>query len=136
MLQFAHGRLRLHVIGNTLMVSLLLPLIIIAALRHGGAGAGAALLFANSVFLLLWVPQVHKRFLPELTWRWPLVDVGRIAVPVIVALVVTRQVIPDVESRAVMVMLLGLELLIALAVGLLCGSRTRELVLGLGGSRT
>jgi O-antigen/teichoic acid export membrane protein len=136
MLQFAHGRLRLHVIGNTLMVSLLLPLIIVAALRFGGAGAGAALLFANSFFLLFWVPQVHKRFLPEFTWRWPLVDVARIAIPIIAALVLTRQVIPDVENRAVMVVLLVLELLVALLVGLLCGSRTRELVLRIGGYRT
>ncbi len=136
LLQFAHGRLRLHVIGNILMVSLLLPLMIFAALRYGGAGAGAALLFANVVFVVFWVPQVHKRFLPELVWRWPLVDVGRIAVPVIVVLVATRQLMPDLENRALMIVLLGLVLVSALAVGLLSGSRTRGLVLGLGGPRT
>lgn len=135
MLQFAHGRLRLHVIGNVLMVSLLLPLMIIGALRYGGAGAGAALLFANMVFVVLWVPQVHKRFLPERVWQWPLLDVGRVAVPVMVALLAGRQLMPDVESRGLTVVLLGLVLLVAIAVGLLFGSRTRGLVLGLRGLR-
>jgi O-antigen/teichoic acid export membrane protein len=136
MLQFAHGRLRLHVIGNVLMVLLLLPLMIIGATRYGGAGAGAALLFANLVFIVFWVPQVHRRFLPQLVWRWTLIDVGRIVIPVIVALLVTRQLIPDVESRGLTVLLLGLVFMLALAVGLLSGSRTRGLVLGLGGIRT
>lgn len=136
LLQFAHGKLRLHVIGNILMVSLLLPLMIIGALRYGGAGAGAALLTANMIFVVVWVPRVHKRFLPDIVWRWLLVDVGRIAIPVIVALVAIRQLMPDVESRALMIVLLGLALLVALAVGLLFGSRTRGLVLGLGGLRT
>jgi O-antigen/teichoic acid export membrane protein len=136
MLQFAHGRLRLHVIGNVLMVLLLLPLMIIGALRYGGAGAGAALLIANMVFVVFWVPQVHKRFLPELVWQWPLADVGRIVVPVMVALLATRQLIPDVESRGVAVVLLGLVFLMAIAVGLVFGSRTRGFVFGLRGLRT
>jgi O-antigen/teichoic acid export membrane protein len=136
LLQFAHGQLRLHVIGNILMVMLLLPMMIVGAIRFGGAGTGAALLFANMVFVVFWVPQVHKRFLPELMWRWPLVDVGRVVVPVMVALLATRQLIPDVESRGLTVVLLGLVLLAAIAVGLLFGSRTRGFVLGLRGLRT
>jgi O-antigen/teichoic acid export membrane protein len=136
LLQFAHGQLRLHVIGNVLLVMLLLPMMIVGAIRFGGAGTGAALLFANMVFVVFWVPQVHKRFLPELVWRWPLVDVGRVVVPVMVALLATRQLIPDVESRGLTVVLLGLALLVAIAVGLLFGSRTRGFVLGLRGLRT
>jgi O-antigen/teichoic acid export membrane protein len=133
LLQFAHGKLRLHVIGNILMLSLLLPLMIVGAVRYGGAGAGAALLFANLVFVVFWVPHVHKRFLPELVWQWPLFDVGRVAVPVMVALLATRQLMPDVENRALMIVLLGLVLLVALGAGLLFGSRTRGLIPGLGG---
>lgn len=136
LLQFAHGKLRLHVIGNILMLSLLLPLMIIGALQYGGAGAGAALLFVNMVFVVLWVPQVHKRFLPELVWQWPLLDVGRVAVPILVALLAARQLMPDVENRALMIGLLALVLVVALAIGLLFGGRTRGLVLDLGGWRS
>lgn len=136
LLQFAHGRLRLHVIGNILMVSLLLPLMIIGAVRYGGAGAGAALLAANMIFVIFWVPHVHKQFLPEIVWRWPLLDVGLIAIPVVVALMAIRQLIPDVENRALMIALLGLALVVALAVGFLSGSRTRRLLVGLGRIRS
>ncbi len=136
LLQFAHGRLRLHVIGNVLMVSLLLPLMIIGAVKSGGAGTGAALFAANLLFVMFWVPQVHKRFLPELIWRWPLLDVAVIAVPVVVAQVVARQLLPDIESRLAMTALLGLVFLASLIIGLLSGSRTRALVMGLGGTRS
>lgn len=135
LLQFAHGRLRLHVIGNTLMVLLLLPMMVVGAMRFGGAGAGAALLIANLIFLVSWVPQVHKQFLPEMVWRWLLLDVGWIAIPIILSLVAARELMPDIESRPVMILFLGVVLLLVLAVGLLFGSRTRELLLGSIGIR-
>jgi F0F1-type ATP synthase assembly protein I len=108
---------------------------IIGALRYGGAGAGAALLIANMVFVVFWVPQVHKRFLPEMTWRWPLQDVGRIVMPAILFLMAARQFTPITESRPVILLFLGVVLLLALAVGLLFGDRTRELLLGANGAR-
>jgi O-antigen/teichoic acid export membrane protein len=135
LLQFAHGHLRLHVIGNILMVTLLLPMMIVGAIRFGGAGAGAALLIANLTFVVFWVPQVHKRFMPEIIWRWPLHDVGRIAIPVILFLMVARQLMPDFESRPAMILFLGVVFLLVLAVGLLFGNRTRELLLRSTGIR-
>ena len=129
LLQFAHGKLRLHVIGNVLMVSLLLPLMIFAAVKYGGAGTGAVLFAANLVFVVLWVPQVHRRFFPEVVWRWPLLDVGRVAVPVVLILLTARWLMPDIESRLVMTALLGVVFLASLITGLLSGSRTRATVL-------
>jgi hypothetical protein len=135
LLQFAHGHLRLHVIGNILMVMLLLPMMLVGAVRFGGAGAGAALLIANLTFLVFWVPQVHKRFMPEMTWRWPLLDVGRTAIPVILFLMAARQIMPDIESRPGILVFLGVVLLLVVAVGLLVGDRTRELLFGATGIR-
>jgi O-antigen/teichoic acid export membrane protein len=127
LLQFAHGYLRLHVIGNTLMVVLLLPLIVIAASRFGGEGAGAALLIANLTYIVFWIPIVHKRLMPEMLWTWPLLDVARVAVPVFLFLVLVRQLMPDIESRLVLALFLGAVLLLVLALGLLLGNRSREL---------
>jgi O-antigen/teichoic acid export membrane protein len=128
LLQFAHGRLRLHVIGNAILAVLFLPMMVIAAVRFGGAGAGAALLIANLAFLIFWVPLVHRRLMPEMVWRWPLLDVGRVAAPVILILMLARQLMPNIESRLVLVLFLGVILLLALTAGLLLGNRSRELL--------
>jgi O-antigen/teichoic acid export membrane protein len=130
LLQFAYGHLRLHVIGNIFMVIILLPMMLVGAVRFGGAGTGAALLIANLTFLVFWVPRVHKQYMPEMTWRWPLLDVGRIVIPVILFLTFARRFMPVTESRPVILLFLGTVLLLALAVGLLFGNRTRELLLG------
>ena len=128
LLQFAYGRLRLHVIGNAIMVVLFLPMMVIAAVRFGGAGAGAALLIANLAFLVFWVPLVHRRLMPEIVWRWPLLDVGCVAAPVILFLMLARQLMPNFESRFALVLFLGVILLLALTAGLLLGNRSRELL--------
>ncbi len=128
LLQYAYGRLRLHVIGSAIMVALFLPMMVIAAVRFGGAGAGAALLIANLAFLVFWVPLVHRRLMPEIVWRWPLLDVGRVAAPVILFLMLARQLMPNFESRLALVLFLGVILLLALTAGLLLGNRSRELL--------
>lgn len=129
MLQFAHGNLKLHVIGNTLMVLLLIPLMVAGAIEYGGVGTGAALLLVNLLFIVFWVPLVHRRFMPQVLWTWPFLDVGKIAVPVVALLVVARELMPDFENRIVIVMFLGAVLCFSLAIGTLLGSRTRRLVL-------
>lgn len=73
-LQFAKGDVRLHLIGNVLFVLLLIPSIIAATMRFGGEGAGWAWLGSNLVYLLLWVPLVHHRFVPGLHGQWLAVD--------------------------------------------------------------
>lgn len=135
LLQFAHGYLRLHVIGNTIMVLLLLPMMVIAAIRFGGAGAGASLLIANLTFVFFWVPQVHKRLMPEMVWRWPILDVGRIAIPIVLFLALARQLMPDIESSFALLLFLGVVLLLTLATGVLVGNRSRELLFRSIGNR-
>lgn len=74
-LQFAEGRLRLHLVGTTLMVAILLPCMVWATGRYGGTGAAGAWLSANVLYLLFWTPVAHARFLPRLHWRWMAQDV-------------------------------------------------------------
>lgn len=69
-LQFAKGRLQLHLIGSVLFILLLLPSLIWATLQYGMVGAGCAWLAANALYFLVWVPTVHSRFLPGLHLRW------------------------------------------------------------------
>lgn len=75
-LQFAKGDLKLHLIGNVFFVVLLIPTLILATWRYGVIGAGSAWLGANSVYFLLWVPLVHRRFANGMHLQWLLRDVG------------------------------------------------------------
>lgn len=75
-LQFAKGDLKLHMIGNGLFVVLLIPALILATLQYGVIGAGWAWLGANAVYFLIWVPNVHVRFVKGLHVQWLLRDVG------------------------------------------------------------
>ncbi len=129
LLQFAHGNLRLHVVGNVLMIILLLPLLVFGAVRYGGVGTGAALFAVNVVFIIFWVPMVHRRFMPEVLWRWPLLDVGQIAAPVIGAMIVARHLMPDFENRFVLVLFPAGVFCLTLVLGMMFGSRTRRLLL-------
>ena len=74
-LQIAKGDVHLHVIGNVLFMLLLVPSIWLATRFHGALGAGWAWVAVNLVYVLLWVPLVHRRFAPGLHVRWLLRDV-------------------------------------------------------------
>lgn len=74
-LQFAKGDVRLHLIGNVFFVVLLIPCLVWATMRYGAVGAGYAWLGANTVYFLVWVPKVHRRFVTGLHSVWILQDV-------------------------------------------------------------
>ncbi|NML15080.1 lipopolysaccharide biosynthesis protein [Azohydromonas caseinilytica] len=80
-LQFAKGDVRLHLVGNLIFLTVLVPAIWLATLHYGAQGAGWAWLTINVVYLLLWVPLVHRRFAPGLHGSWLLRDVLLIALP-------------------------------------------------------
>lgn len=136
MLQFAHGYLRLHVIGNLLLSITLLPALIYASIKYGGEGAGAILLSARFLFLFFWVPLVHRRLLPGTIWTWPLFNVGKIAITIIIFLVVAHELLPLTENRLSAVFIISIIFAGSLSVGLLTGDRSRRTVIGLIGSRT
>jgi O-antigen/teichoic acid export membrane protein len=75
LLQYAKGDLRLHLIGNVGFVVLLIPSIVWATSLYGAVGAGRVWLGMNIIYLLAWVPIVHRRFDRELNKPWFLHDV-------------------------------------------------------------
>ena len=79
-LQFAHGKLRLHVIGNAIFVLVLVPCILWASSTYGALGAGRVWFTENLLFLLTWTWVVHRQFAPGLHWKWITADVLPIAV--------------------------------------------------------
>jgi O-antigen/teichoic acid export membrane protein len=128
MLQFAHGYLRLHVLGNLLLAVTLLPSLVFSALQWGAVGAGKVLFVANLLFLLFWVPIVHRRLMPEVVWKWPLQDILPIALTSLLVLWGFSLMLPAVSGRLDSAFLISLALIFSAATGSLVGNKTRSLI--------
>lgn len=69
-IQYARGNLRYHLLGNLGLVTLLIPAIVVAALRFGGIGVGWIWMSVNMLYLFGWVAFVHGRLEPGLHSEW------------------------------------------------------------------
>lgn len=93
-LQYAKGDLRLHLIGNTIQLMFLVPLIFLVAERFGPIGTGAIWALANGLFFLIYVPIVHARFFSGNHWKWLSEDILTIGVPVMAAAWLLSAILP------------------------------------------
>jgi len=80
-LQFAKGNLRLHLWGNVLLITLLVPALIWGTMRYGAIGAGTVWAVVNALFFLSWTPLVHHRFAAGLHLQWLWRDICAIFLP-------------------------------------------------------
>jgi O-antigen/teichoic acid export membrane protein len=85
-LQFANGNMRLHIYGNILFLIFLIPSVIWATVNHGITGAGWAWLLANAIYLICWIPIVHRRFAKGMHMQWLFRDIG---LPLSISLILT-----------------------------------------------
>lgn len=74
-LQYAKGDLKLHLLGNVIFVSFLIPLIIAFSYYFGAIGAGWVWCLSNLIYFLFWVPKVHHKFFKNLHANWILIDI-------------------------------------------------------------
>jgi len=116
-LQYARGDLRLHLIGNALMLFFYVPCLVFSAVRWGAVGAGAAWLCAIGAYFLFWVPLVHRRLEPGLHGSWILRDVLPVASVSVVAAIwaATMVSVPATRLAAVMTIIVFGLLVFALA---------------------
>lgn len=84
-LQYARGNLRYHLIGNLVLVVVLIPAIVLAAMHAGGIGAGWVWVCMNAAYLLIWVAYVHGKLEPGLHWGWMRDNVIAILLPTLAA---------------------------------------------------
>jgi O-antigen/teichoic acid export membrane protein len=116
-LQYAKGDLRLHLLGNTIFVVLLIPLLVWATWRFGGVGAGWAWLGASLMYFFGWIPLVHRRFVPGLHRRW-MFDVLPIAAGAAIGAWAVSMLTPAQDNRLqaiVLAMLMGMLVLMITA---------------------
>lgn len=118
-LQYAKGDLRLHLIGNAVFISLLLPTIIWAASRYGGVGAGYVWLGMNILSFVAWLPLVHNKFEPGLNLRWYFQDILVIFLSAAIAGYFSSSLLPHINNRGmelIFIVLIGLFVLLAGAI--------------------
>ena len=129
MLQFARGRLRLHVIGNLILLVTLVPALVFAAQRWGAAGAGQVFFIANLLFLLFWVPVIHRYFLPILTWRWSFRDTLPAALVMVIVLGVGSKALPTGMQVSETLGWIGGVVFVTATLGMVTGDLSRSLAL-------
>ena len=98
-LQYAKGELRMHLIGSTVFVVLLIPSIIWAAGKYGGIGAGYVWLSMNILSFVAWLPFVHHKFVRGLNVRWYFQDVLIIFSAIALAGFGLNEIFPHAASR-------------------------------------
>lgn len=134
LLQFAHGKLRLHVWGNVLLLAFLLPALVLSAEKWGAVGTGATLCVVYATFLLLWVPMIHHRFLPGRAFRWLLLDVGPPAGAAVAVSFLVSRMVPIDASRIVSAFGVVAAASMGGLAGLLIGNLSRSALFELAGS--
>lgn len=63
LLQYAQGSVRLHALGNVGFGLVWIPAAVWAAFRYGPMGSGTVWLAGNALYLVIWIPIVHRTFL-------------------------------------------------------------------------
>lgn len=74
-LQFAHGKLSLHVKYNTFSAIVSIPLIIWSAYTYGAIGVAYVWFFFRLFSFLIWVPYIHNKFASGIHKNWILKDI-------------------------------------------------------------
>lgn len=96
-IQYAKGNIRLHLIGNAVFATAYLPAVLFAAKSWGTAGAATAWLIMNAVYLLCWLPLIHRALIPGAHRRWMSRDVLPITLaaglPALIAALVSANLI-------------------------------------------
>jgi O-antigen/teichoic acid export membrane protein len=109
-LQLAHGWTRLGFYVNLCAVSVLVPLVIVLALRYGATGGAAGWAILSVLYVAINVSVMHRRLLKGELRGWCIVDVGRTAGIALLVTAVARFFIPDtlVASRLATALFLGI----------------------------
>jgi O-antigen/teichoic acid export membrane protein len=93
-LQLAHGWTRLAVASNLLGIALLVPSVLLLAVRYGAVGAAVSWAALNAGYVLFQTRAMHRRLLTGHLRRWYLGDIGRPILVSTCAAGVMRLVLP------------------------------------------
>ncbi|MEW6512982.1 MAG: oligosaccharide flippase family protein [Pseudomonadota bacterium] len=83
MLQYVHGKVRMHVINTSINAAVQVPILAYVAFNYGVVDVAVAWFAVRLVTFFIWPAVVHHKFAPGLHWKWlrsdvlfPLLGVG------------------------------------------------------------
>ncbi len=129
-LQFAHGKLRMHVIYNSISASIQIPVIVYVAFEYGALGVAMVWFAMRLISFVIWTPIVHNKFAPGIHWPWLLKDVAPILISTVGLLLIIDSVgisFSGMDRLEVFFILIGIGLVI-LMVNMLVSNASRGLV--------
>lgn len=95
-LQYAAGRLKLHVVGHLLLLVTLLPLMYVVVQQFGMQGAAYVWAAVNFSYLVFWCAVIHRSFLPVTHLSWLGRDILQVVAPATgLALVIAQFPVPQ-----------------------------------------
>jgi O-antigen/teichoic acid export membrane protein len=132
-LQFAHGKLGMHVAFNSVAAVIQVPLILYAAYEYGVMGVALTWFALRLLTFIVWTPMVHKRFADGIHLSWLFTDIGPsfVVTSVLLLAVMSLDVPFDNMSRpSIFVTLIGVGSVILLC-NVLVSRAPRNLLLGI-----
>jgi O-antigen/teichoic acid export membrane protein len=85
-LQFAHGNLKLHIVFNTLLAIIAIPLIFFSAYYYSAIGTAIAWFLIQTISFLIWPPIIHRKYAPGIHYEWLVKDIFPTLIIVVVML--------------------------------------------------
>lgn len=131
MLQFAKGQLRLHINANLVMLVTFVPALVVVAVFWGAIGTGRLQFWGNLFFLMLWIPVIHKRFLPAVSFKCLLRDTWVPGGAVLLSFFILASWFHDSLMDEFAFLWIGVSCLIAATVGIASGDLSRRFVIDL-----
>jgi O-antigen/teichoic acid export membrane protein len=130
-LQVAFGWTSLGLIHNLIAVVVLVPAMVVLAIRQGMLGAASIWVVYNALGLLVLVPVMHMRILRGELRRWAWSDVAKPIFAIGTVCLVLRVLVPTAQSTLVTLVQLTLFFASSLLAGLLATDLLRPRVLSL-----
>lgn len=115
MLQFAYGKIKMHVQYNTFFTIVSLPLIIFTAYHYNALGVAILWFILRLISFIIWIPIVHHKFAPGLHAKWLVKDITPIFACSIVYLLIIKNLAINFSSYNKLTTFMTL---IVIAVGL------------------
>jgi O-antigen/teichoic acid export membrane protein len=126
-MQFAFGKLKVHVIGSTVSGFIQIPIIFFSVFYYGAEGAAVSWFVYRLCYFLIWSAYVHSLYLPKVHLNWLLPILG-IALSAGSISFVLKLVITFSDSRVLSFFQLFLVGMVVLLITVLSSPMMREYI--------
>jgi len=124
-LQYALGKLNLHIIGSMLFALILLPTLWFATQKYGMVGAAYAWIIVNLAYFIFWTAFVHHTYVPELHFKWLINDIAKLLILPVSSALLLKEIFIE-TSRVLMLVELGFIGILVFLLATISSRSTRE----------